>query len=426
MPLRSPRRLLVALAAIVTTAGAGVLTAAPAMAGTSTGTVTGHVVTTSGSPAAGVPITLTTTVVQEYPEDQVDRSHVHVYTASTDAAGDWTVPDAQQGVYTMTVAPSSVWTVMDWGRSVTVVPGASSAPTITAVRLATIRGTIDATEDGSPIGGAAVSGWSSSSYGQPTSNDAKVLSVGDGGFAVHVAPGTFHMQVDATDRFSTTRTVTVAEGEDTDLGSVGLDPSGTVTTSIVSGSGHTVYFSYENVVVDGCRITAIYTSTCPRALLTNSLKATTLQLAPGAHTIRYEVRAPLTSTVRHTTRSVVVKQGETTTLAPFVVRADPTSLARVHPGTYRRGHAVTVRVDAAYYVDSTRPHLRTTFLVDGHAVTPTSTTWRAPKKNWPKVLVATLPAKWSTRKTLSIKAVAHGTTAYVGQTSKAVTLTRTK
>lgn len=427
MPLRSTRRLLVALAAIVTTAGAGVLTAAPAMAGTSTGTVTGHVLRTDGSPAAGVPMTLVTSMVQEYPEDPVDRSHVHTYTVSTDASGDYTVPEAQPGVYTVAVAPSSVWMMADYGGSVTVTPGAVAAPAVTAVRLATVRGTVTASEDGSPIGGAAIGGYAMTSpYRLPPSNDASVLSVGDGGFTMHIAPGRFQMQVEATDRFSTTRTVTVGEGEDTDLGPVRLDPSGTVTTTVVSRGGHAINSAYQAVIVDGCRITSIYTSTCPGAALTSTVKTTSLQLAPGAHTIRYEVRSPVSSTRRHVTRSVVVKQGRAITLAPFVVRADPASAWRVEKGTYRRGHAVTVHVDAPTYVDGTRQHLRTTFLVNGHTVVPTSTAWRAPHPGWLKVLVAKLPAKWSTHTTLSVKAVVHGTTAYAGQTTAAAALTRTK
>lgn len=426
MAIRSTRRLLAALAAVITAAGAGLLAADPAMAGTSTGTVTGHVVTTDGSPAADVPISLTTTVVHEYPEDPVDLSHVHTYSVSTDAAGDYTVPDAQQGRYTVTVAPSSVWTIQGFSGSVTVVPGVATAPTTTAVRLATIHGTVAATEDGAQLGGAAVSAYSLSSTYQASSNDGNVLSVGDGGFTIHVPPGSIHLQIDASDRFSVSRTLTVAEDGTVDLGTVDLDPSGEVVTRILGRSGHPIQDLSQSAVVDGCRIDAGLVGTCPGVRDPEGPGMTRLQFAPGTHTIRYEVRNPVSTIVRHVTRTVVVTAGRTTTLSPVVVRADPFSAGTVRAGTYSRGHAVVVRVAAPSYIDGTRPRLRTTFLVAGHAVSPTSVSWRKTAAGAQKVLVATLPVRWSTRATLSVRAVTHGTAAYAGVTTKAVTLTRAR
>lgn len=420
MPIRRSRRALMTLVAVLT-AAAGVLVAEPAQAGTSTGSVSGHVVTTDGSAAADVPVLLTTVVIHEYPEDPVDLSHVHTYTVSTDASGDYTVPDAQQGAYTVTVAPSSVWTVKD-RVTATVAPGSTTAPTMTAIRLATIHGALAATEDGAAIGGADVAAYSMSTSAVPTSNDENVLSLADGGFTVHVPPGSVQLQVDASGRFEVARTVTVAEGGDLDLGTLDLDPSGDVVTQILGRSGHHILQASQSAVVDGCRVEYGLVSTCPGVVATFGM--THLQLAPGTHTVRYVVTGATSSVVRHVTRTFVVAAGKTTTLSPVVVRADPVTVAKVRAGTFRKGHPVVVRVDGPGYTDSTHPHLRTTFLVNGHAVTPTSVVWRAPAKGELKVLIATLPTSWSSRSALAVKAVVHGTDDYSATTTAATTLTR--
>src|SRR4051812_18761211 len=100
MPLRSPRRPLVAIAALLLAAGAGLLTAAPATAAPATGSISGHVVTTDGSPAVGVSLRITTVH-----EDQPN----HAYTATTDSAGDYTLTAVQPEYYRVFPQPDSLW-----------------------------------------------------------------------------------------------------------------------------------------------------------------------------------------------------------------------------------------------------------------------------------------------------------------------------
>ena len=416
-----------ALAAVVATLAAGVLVAEPAAAaGTSTGTVTGHVVTTDGSPAAAVPIRLSTRVIRDYPEDPGDVAHVHTYTAATDASGDYTVTDAQQGLYGVTVAPSSVWSLAGYETNVTVVAGTTTATTVTAARMATIHGTVVGSENGAPVSGVDLDARAfSPPYAQPPSNDSRVLSAGDGGFTLHMPPGSLQLLVTATDRFMIRRILSVREGEDLDLGTIAVTPSGEVTTSILGRSGHRIQETSQSAVVDGCRLRSGLASTCPSVEVVAS-GMTRLQLSPGTHTLRYEVTNPLNRVVRHVTRTVVVRKGDRTTLKPVVVRADASSPGKVAAGTYRKGHAAVVRVAAPGYTDGTRPHLRTTFLVGGRTVTPTSVRWRRFPDGSTKDLLATLPKRWSSRTKLSVRAVFHSTDDYAAVTTGASTLTRAR
>lgn len=422
MPIRIPRRLLVTLTAIATTAAAGALVAEPAVAGPTTGTVTGHVVMTDGSPAVGVPITFETNSSQYESDDPIDPTHVYRYTVVTDASGDYSLTDAQDGAYDVTIAPSAVWGADDHARRGTVTAGTTStAPTLTAVHLSTLHGTVVSSEDGAPLGRAAVR------LADPRFLlNTDVLTAADGTFTIRVAPGPVEVEVAASDRFAATRTPTVGEGEEVDLGPIALAPSGTAVTRVLSGSRHRIRESAQSAMVDGCLLDPGAVLSCPGAAIGPGYGVTVLQLAPGRHTVRYEVRNPFTSVVRHVTRSVVVRHGQDVTVAPVVVRVDPAGIGRVRSGTYRRGHAVVVRVDVAGYVDDQHPHLRTTFRVNGHAVTPISTSWRAPERGASKILIAKLPSKWSTRTSLSVTAVVHGTAAYAGQVTPATRLTRAR
>jgi hypothetical protein len=406
------RSIAAALAAVLAIA-AGAASAAPASAEPRTGIVDGHVVTGDGAPAAGVTLVLGT--------GHSDEPN-HTYRVTTDAAGEYTVSGVASDLYALVLPSDSPWILAAY-RSVSVAPGASvTAPTVTVLRPATVHGSVVSAVDGSPVAGVLV-GSSTSRPAEPgiTDGGPTTRTASDGSFTVVGRPGTVHLVAGSQDWFSAERVLTVGDGAEATADPIALEPAAIVTTVVRGRSGRAIDPEWQTAVVDGCRVRTATPSHCPRAVAWASVDA--LQVAPGKHTIRYEVRNPVSSIVRHVTRTVVATPSATTALAPVVVRVDPSRLARVHRSSYRRGHRVTVTVDPGTYLDGARPHLRTTFRVNGHAVTPTSVRWRT-ARGAADVLVATLPERWSTRKTLTVQAVAHGTHAYAGRTSRSQKLVR--
>jgi len=409
------RRIVLALAAVLAIV-AGTVAAVPASAATGAGSVAGHVMTSDGAPAVGVAIVLGT--------GHSDEPN-HTYRVTTDASGDYDVSGVAPDAYAVVLPSDSPW-VVDDHPSVSVPPGtAVTAPTLTVRRPAIVRGTAVSAIDGSPIAGLPVGSSSASLDGSGSSGGgAFTRTAADGSFALVGRPGTVRVYTGSSDWFSAQRTLTAGEGAEADTGTIALDPAGLVATGIYGRSGHPIENDWQSAVVDGCRVRNGYTATpCPAAVAYATVQS--LQLAPGRHSIRYEVRNPVSSVVRHVSREVDVVQGRTTALGALVVRADPAQVAKVHASRYRRGHRVSVVVDAAAYVDGARPHLRTTFRVSGHAVAPVSVVWRKGVTG-KTVLVATLPKRWSARRSLTVRAVVHGTHAYAGFTTRSQKLVRAR
>lgn len=401
MLLRRIRPLLVILFAVLAAIGV----AAPASAATPSGTVTGRIVDSSAAaiPAFGVKL------ATEGPDGGY-RS----YTATTDASGTFTFSDVAPAHYVL-LNDEAAWRDADpnWGASVDVSAGATvTVPTEVMLRAATVHGRLISSADGSPLAGKNV-------YAAGPSATTDV----NGNFTIVLKPGTVTVS-NGVDEFWFTakRTTFVAEGAGHDFGTIALDPAGIVTTSIVSKSGRAIGTQYRSAVVDGCSGADLEKSACPGAELYAT--ATSLQLKPGQHSIRYEVRNPVTAAVRQVTRTVQVTAGQVTALPKFIVPVvDPATRAAVEPATYKRGHAIVIEIREGAYIDGSKPHLSTTIRVSGHVIRPTSLAWKA-RANGTDVLVATLPKSLSAHKSLKARVIVHGTSVYAGQTSAAITLKR--
>lgn len=399
MPLRRVRPLLVVVLAVLATIGV----AAPASAATGTGSVTGRVVDSSGTPVPGFAVRLTT-VAEEGPN--------HHSTVTTDASGDFVFTDVVPDRYALFDEEDAWFESSDDWRDLVVAAGATvHEPTMTVLRAATVTGTVVSSVDRSPIAGQTVSA------GGPSATTAA-----DGSFSIAFEPGTVEVRTGQRFWFDTVRTLTLPEGATADLGEIALDPAGIVQTGFFSRSGRAIDPSTLSAVVDGCRVTNLQISTCPGVDLYATVGS--LQLRPGLHTVRYEVRSSVTGTVRHVTRTVDVTAGQETPQPRVVFPVlDPRTRAVVEAGTYRRGHQVVVRVREGSFVDGSAPRLPVTIRVSGHVVKPTSLRWRT-RTSGSRVLVATLPARWSTHASLKVRVVVHGTAGCAGQTSAVTKLVR--
>lgn len=400
MTLRRIRPLLVGLLTVLAVVGAAV----PASAATGTGAVTGRVIDSAGAGVPGFAITIATADSQA-----ADR---HLYSARTDASGVFAFSGVVADHYFL-FDDEPTWFPADagWG-TVTVTTGTTTAtPTATVLKAATVRGRLVSSADGQPIAGQAVSASGPSATTEAT-----------GAFAVVVKPGTVAIRAGQRFWFDAVRTTIVAEGAVSDLGTIALDPAGLVSTGILGRSGRAIGNAYQSAVVDGCRVTNIRPSTCPGVVTYATIG--TLQLRPGNHTIRYEVRSPVTAAVRSVVRTVDVQAGQETALPQVVIPiVDPSRRAVVEAGTYRRGHPVVIRVRGGAYVDGAKPRLGVSIRVSGHVVRPTAVRWRT-RAGGIDVLVATLPARLSKRATLKARVIVHGKGVYAGQTSAATRLVR--
>ena len=401
MLLRTIRPLLVIVLAVLAAIGI----AAPASAATGGGSLTGRVIDSAGTPVPGFAVRLTTA-----DSETADR---HTYSAKTDASGAFSFTDVVADRYLL-LDDEPAWVEADPSWATVTVPagGAVTAPTAVVLRAATVRGRLVSSVDGSPIPGEAVS-----------ASGPSATTGADGTFSITVRPGAVTVRSGDRFWFDAAHSTYVAEGGVSDLGTIALDPAGLVTTSFLGRSGRAIGNAYQSAVVDGCRVTNQQASACPGVDLHATVSS--LQLRPGRHTIRYEVRSPVTSAVRRITRAVDVQAGTETALPRVVVPVvDPARRAVVEKATYRRGHAVVIRVTEGSYLDGARPRLPVTIRVSGRVVKPVSAEWRT-RANGVPVLVATLPARLSAHASLKARVIVHGSTVYSGQTSAVTTLTRT-
>jgi hypothetical protein len=390
--------------ALATIGFAAPASAATASAPTATGSVTGHIVDSAGAPVPNFSVILAT-------GETTDT--YHAYRATTDASGAFTVTDVLPASYQLLDEEPDWFEAGNGWASVRVPAGAAvTVPAETAIRAATVSGKVVSSVDGSPLPGQVGFG-----NGPSATTDTK------GMFTIAVRPGIVTIHT-AGQRFWSTaeRTVDLAEGATTDLGVIALDPLGLATTTFTSRSHRAIEHRYESAVVDGRRVSNAHPSTCPDIEVCSTVDS--LRLEPGRHTIRYEVRSPVTAAVRHVTRSVEVAAGQETAVPTFVVPIlDPATRAVVERATYTRGRAVVIRVVESTYVDGEQPRLPVTIRVSGHVVKPTSTRWTT-RHDGVHVLVATLPSSLSKHATLEARVIVHGTSAYTGQTSAATRLTR--
>jgi len=403
MLLRTIRPLLAAL--ITALAVVGVV--APASAATGDGTVTGRIVDSAGAGVPSITLMLATggSSAPEHP--------YRAFTVETDASGAFAFTGIRPGAYVF-LEDEPGWVPADAWRSVIVRSGASvRLGSRTVLRAATVRGRLVSAADGSPVVDQQVFAG-----GPSERTDA------DGAFALTVRPGAVTVRTSSRFWFPTTRTTEVAEGAGADLGTVALDPAGLVEAGFAGRSGRWISATDVAAVVDGCRVTSGRPSAC--AGVEVYATAGSLQLRPGAHTVRYEVRSPVTGAVRRVTRSVEVQAGVRVGIGQVVFPVvDPARRAAVQRTTYRRGHAVVLRVFEGAWLDGAQPRLRVTIRVSGHVVKPTSTRWTT-RANGDRVLVATLPKRLSTRASLKARVVVHGDAVHAGQTSPATRLVRTR
>lgn len=390
----------------------GLLAPTPASAATPAGSVSGRLETTAGAPAVGVSV---------YASGDLDRHPDHVYRATTDSDGRYRFDAVAGDGYDVGVTADRVWVPRIVGSARVAAGGAAAVGTATVTRVAVVRGALVSSPDGSPIAGLRVS--TTVRYGDSLSSGAGAdVTASDGSFTLYASPADFRLDSATDGWLDVRRPLTLREGEQVDLGAVPAVPSGDVAIDLQGRSGHPILDSQVAVVIDGCRLDPAYRRSCPTGDYRRGHSV--LQVATGSHTVRYEVRNPVNATVRRVSKNVVVDHGATTDLGVVRVKADPLRRVAVRPGRYAAAKRVTVEVTPAGYTDDRTPHLRTTFVVNGKRVTPTSVRYRRSADGSSVRLVATLSAAWSTRRELRVRAVVHGTSVSTGQTSAAVTLHR--
>lgn len=402
MLVRGFKPIVVGLIAVGTVVGAS----APAHAEVPTGGVTGHIVDSSGHGVANFAVKLVTGS-----PDPDDDNPYHAYSATTDSSGTFTVAQVAPAQYSLLDEESGWFEANHGWASVKVSAGVTATPTAVAIKAATVSGTVVSSSDGTPIAGQTVS-----ADGPTATTDTT------GKFTIEVFPGRVTLSAKSRFWIDAGHTAAFAEGSTSNIGTIALDPAGIITTALVSKSGRPIGSAYQSAVVDGCRVDNVHPSTC--AGVDTWAEVGSLQLSAGQHTVRYEVRSPSTSIVRHVTRSVTVSAGVETSIPDVVfTTVDPVKRPVVEKTTYRHGRAVVLKIVEGTYVDGAKPRLPVTIRFSRHTVSPTKTRWITTAAGT-SVLIATMPTKWSTHASLNVHVTVHGNSIYAAATSAGTKVTR--